>query len=104
MLTRFFLLAATIGACPQRERVRAGYEHEIAEFSSEMERLAPNLKASEKFDEMAEKVKTVEETHNVNAKRLKTASQKFEDIKQLRIQSFIDAFDHVSKAIEEIYA
>jgi structural maintenance of chromosome 1 len=69
-----------------------------------MERLAPNLKASEKFDEMAEKVKTVEETHNVNAKRLKTASQKFEDIKQLRIQSFIDAFDHVSKAIEEIYA
>ena len=70
----------------------------------ELERLAPNLRAYERLDEMSDKYNTAQHGYELISKQHHDAQHAFDEIRQKRIDLFIDAYNHISHSIEIIYS
>lgn len=89
---------------PQRERIRLDFEHQLSENAIELERLAPNLKAYEKLDEMSGKLSSAQHGYDRVAKEHHDAQAAFDAVRQRRTDLFLEAYEHISHEIEVIYS
>uniref|UniRef100_A0A6M2DMN1 Structural maintenance of chromosomes protein n=1 Tax=Xenopsylla cheopis TaxID=163159 RepID=A0A6M2DMN1_XENCH len=64
---------------------------------------APNLKASQKLEEVRVKIQMTNEEFEAARKKTKKAKQDFDRVKQERHDKFMKCFVHVSNEIDEIY-
>ncbi|CAK4115963.1 unnamed protein product [Aphanomyces euteiches] len=79
------------------------FEQQIAAMASELERMQPNMKALEKYDEIQARIaKEEEELEKIKANATE-ACQKFDEVKDARYERFMEAFNHVSECIDETY-
>ncbi|KAF0685957.1 Aste57867_22209 [Aphanomyces stellatus] len=79
------------------------YEQHIAAISGELERMQPNMKALEKYDEIQARIAREEaELEKIKANATE-ACQKFDSVKDARFERFMEAFNHVSECIDETY-
>ncbi|RUP47360.1 cohesin complex subunit psm1 [Jimgerdemannia flammicorona] len=78
-------------------------QNEIKIITSEIERMAPNLKAVDRLDGVESRLRETEEEFDTARREAKTAKDKFTAIKQKRYKLFYDAYSHISEKIDQIY-
>ncbi len=122
------MCARTFGT--QFEKIKASFVTDALELASEMEKLAPNLKAIEHFQDIrgsfcfpyifpsrtyffhalavgavavVDRLKASNEDFEAKKKALKQAGDLYEQKRELRKELFMKAFDHVAGEIGSIY-
>jgi len=91
--------------CSDREeaKLQRQFEDQLQKLVVEMDGLTPNLKATEAFGAISDKLKE----SGVDFDQAKTDARKvataFNKIKQRRTKQFTDAFTHIDKALKTIY-
>jgi len=84
-------------------KVKGQYEESIKQIAIEMEKIAPNLRANEKYSEITDKLNSTKEEWEEKKRNAKKATEEFERNKDERTKLFNQAFRHVSKVIDGIY-
>ncbi|KAJ3248105.1 Structural maintenance of chromosomes protein 1 [Chytriomyces hyalinus] len=79
------------------------FQENIKNLTSEIEKLAPNMRASEKFDDVEAKLRATADEFESARKEAKQAKDAFAEIKQERFKKFNNAFQHISGKIDQIY-
>ncbi|XP_065668984.1 structural maintenance of chromosomes protein 1A isoform X2 [Hydra vulgaris] len=76
----------------------------ITSLESTISRIvAPNMKAVSRLDEVQNRLKETNDEFENTRKRAKKAKAEYEAIQKERYDKFMDAFEHVSQKIDEIY-
>ncbi|KAI5120058.1 hypothetical protein M0805_007809 [Coniferiporia weirii] len=81
----------------------AEFDSSIAKLNTEIERMAPNMKAMDKLDDVQSKLEETEKEADKARKDSKKARDEFSDIKKRRCNLFNKAFTHISERIDQIY-
>lgn len=85
------------------ERLNARYEERINAMLSDLDRMQPNMRALDKFDEIQGRItKEEDELERVKQRTFEAASE-FEKVKAARYERFMEAFKHVSGVIDDTY-
>ncbi|KAJ9064558.1 Structural maintenance of chromosomes protein 1 [Entomophthora muscae] len=79
------------------------FEKRLAVLSDEMDRMAPNMKALDKMDQVQRRA--LETQRDLSEARTKAieAKTRFNEVKLRRYQLFYNAFEHIAHAINDIY-
>jgi len=85
------------------DKIKTEFEEKIAKMSAEIEKLAPNLKAIEHFNEAKDRLQSTTGDWNAQKKESQAASEAFEKKKQERVIKFMKAYNHISKELDPIY-
>lgn len=86
-----------------QEAARKRYHDRIAELQGEVERMQPNMRALEKYEEMGRRVKEAGEEYEAAKKAAQEANARYSSLRQERHEKFMDCFGHVSDALTVIY-
>ncbi|PPQ70346.1 hypothetical protein CVT25_000126 [Psilocybe cyanescens] len=81
----------------------AKLDKEITDKIAEIERMAPNMKAMERLDDVENKLADTEKEAEKARKDSKTARDHFNDVKKRRCDLFNKAYNHISDRIDEVY-
>ncbi|KAJ3356259.1 Structural maintenance of chromosomes protein 1 [Entophlyctis luteolus] len=79
------------------------FQDSIKVLTADIEKIAPNMRAGEKFDDIENKLRVSAEEFENARRDAKTAKDDFMAIKNERFQKFHGAFQHISGKIDEIY-
>lgn len=79
------------------------FDKEIAKLNSDIERMAPNLKAIERLDDVESKLAGTEREAEKARKDSKSARDQFNDVKKRRCELFNKAYNHISDRIDQVY-
>ncbi|DAZ99111.1 TPA: hypothetical protein N0F65_008416 [Lagenidium giganteum] len=83
--------------------INAKYEEQMNDMTAELERMQPNMRALEKFDEIQERIaKEEEELERIKQRSIETAAN-FERVKTARFERFMEAFNFISSEIDTTY-
>lgn len=80
-----------------------GFDTSISQLNSEIERMAPNLKAIERLDDVEAKLADTEKEAEKARKDSKTARDQFNDVKRRRYELFTDAYNYIADRIDPVY-
>ncbi|KAF4618816.1 hypothetical protein D9613_009734 [Agrocybe pediades] len=78
-------------------------EKEIADKNAEIDRMAPNMKAMERLDDVETKLADTEREAEKARKESKTARDNFNEIKKRRCDLFNKAYTHICDHIDPVY-
>ncbi|KIJ34279.1 hypothetical protein M422DRAFT_233481 [Sphaerobolus stellatus SS14] len=81
----------------------AEFDNSIAKLNADIERMAPNMKAMDRLDEVQSKLAATEKEAEQARKDSKKARDEFNDVKRLRCEMFNQAFTHISGCIDKVY-
>ncbi|KAI9569904.1 hypothetical protein HD554DRAFT_2088472 [Boletus coccyginus] len=81
----------------------AEFDASISKLSADIERMAPNLKAIERLDDVEARLVETEREAEKARKDSKTARDQFNEIKRQRCELFNKAYNHISERIDEVY-
>ncbi|KAG6820541.1 hypothetical protein H0H93_015712 [Arthromyces matolae] len=81
----------------------ADFDKEIVKINTEIERMAPNLKAIERLDDVEAKLAETEREAEKARKDSKTARDEFQEVKRKRCEIFNKAYNHISDRIDQVY-
>ncbi|KAG6898016.1 hypothetical protein C0992_007012 [Termitomyces sp. T32_za158] len=81
----------------------ADFDKDIAKLNAEIERMAPNLKAIERLEDVESKLAETEREADKARKDSKTARDEFQDVKRRRCELFNKAYNHISDRIDQVY-
>ncbi|PCH34989.1 cohesin complex subunit psm1 [Wolfiporia cocos MD-104 SS10] len=81
----------------------AEFDSSIAKLNSDIERMAPNLKAMDRLDDVEAKLLETEKEADKARKDSKTARDHFNDVKRRRCELFNKAYNHISERIDQVY-
>jgi len=84
------------------ERV-AEFDSAITRLNGEIDRMAPNMKAIERLDDVEAKLADTEKEADKARKDSKTARDQFNDVKRRRCEMFNKAYTHISERIDQVY-
>ncbi|KAI9343871.1 hypothetical protein DFJ73DRAFT_503657 [Zopfochytrium polystomum] len=79
------------------------FQETLKNLTSEIERMAPNMKAGERFGDVEAKLRATAEEFENARRDAKSAKDAFMAVKQERYNRFISAFNHISGCIDQIY-
>ncbi|KAG8744803.1 Structural maintenance of chromosomes protein 1, partial [Ceratobasidium sp. 428] len=83
--------------------VGAEMDAEIARITSEIERMAPNMKAMDRLDDVEAKLAETEKEAEKARKESKQARDEFNEIKKKRCDLFNKAYNHIAERIDQVY-
>lgn len=81
----------------------ADYDSSIAKLNSEIEHMAPNLKAMDRLDDVEAKLIETEKEADRARKDSKSAREHFNDVRRRRCELFNKAYNHISEHIDQVY-
>ncbi|KAJ3905524.1 hypothetical protein F5879DRAFT_736868 [Lentinula edodes] len=81
----------------------AEFDAQIAKLTTEIERIAPNMKAMERLDDVEQKLAETEAETEKARKDSKTAREHFQDVQRRRTELFMKAYTHISDRIDQVY-
>ncbi|KAL0218335.1 hypothetical protein P9112_003988 [Eukaryota sp. TZLM1-RC] len=87
----------------QMEKTLDKFRQEIHNLTSEMEKLAPNMRAKDKLTDLKNRVKEVEVEVKAVSEKTRKANEDFKLISQGRNQLFMEAFEFIAQAVDECY-
>ncbi|KAL5229662.1 hypothetical protein ABZP36_028438 [Zizania latifolia] len=87
----------------ERDKLEAEFKQKIGVLVAEIEHTAPNLKALDQYETLQRKEKEVMEKFEAARKEELEIADKYNSVKQRRYELFMEAFDHISKGIDQIY-
>jgi len=83
--------------------VAAEFDAAINKLNGEIERMAPNMKAIERLDDVEAKLADTEKEADKARKDSKTARDQFSDVRRRRCEMFNKAYTHISDHIDQVY-
>lgn len=83
--------------------INADYEERISDLLSELERMQPNMRALDKFDEIQKRISKEEGDLDRIKQQALDAAAAFEKVKATRHERFMEAFNHISGVIDATY-
>jgi structural maintenance of chromosome 1 len=84
-------------------RVEADVMEKLRGLAAEIERMQPNMKATEQFKDIETRLQDTVENLEAARQEGKDAVEAYEEVKQQRHERFMAMFKHVSKSIDGIY-
>ncbi|KAF8638669.1 hypothetical protein AX17_002030 [Amanita inopinata Kibby_2008] len=81
----------------------ARFDKQIATLNTEIEKMAPNLKAMNRLDDVQVKLAETEKEADKARKDSRQARDQFNEIKKRRCDLFNKAYNHISDRIDEVY-
>ncbi|KAJ7032498.1 condensin complex subunit SMC1 [Mycena alexandri] len=81
----------------------AEFDSEITKLNAEIERMAPNMKAIDRLEDVEAKLADTEKEADKARKDSKTARDDFTEIKRRRCELFNKAYNHISDRIDQVY-
>lgn len=85
------------------EEKKSEYQKRIQGLGDDINKINPNMKASEKLDDVANRLKMSDEEFGMTRLKAKDATAKFAKVKERRYKLFMRAFNHISKNIDHVY-
>eukprot|EP00245_Coleochaete_scutata_P002170 TRINITY_DN1284_c0_g1_i1.p1 TRINITY_DN1284_c0_g1~~TRINITY_DN1284_c0_g1_i1.p1 ORF type:complete len:1228 (-),score=375.50 TRINITY_DN1284_c0_g1_i1:655-4338(-) len=86
-----------------KERLDAEFKSKIESLLLEIDKTAPNMKALDQYETLKEKEREASVEFEAARKEAKEMADKFNAVKQHRLDRFIKAFNHISTNINQIY-
>lgn len=83
--------------------LNADYEERINDLLTELDRMQPNMRALDKFDEIQKRISKEEGDLDRIKQQALDAAAAFEKIKATRHERFMEAFNHISEVIDTTY-
>ena len=87
----------------ERERQRAAFQQVISDLRASAEKLAPNLKAIDKYRDIQERLEAVGAELEAKREEQKEVEAAFAEVKEQRKRLFLDCFEHLRSSIQTIY-
>ncbi|CAA0823198.1 Structural maintenance of chromosomes (SMC) family protein [Striga hermonthica] len=87
----------------EREKIEADFQLKITEFTTEIGRTAPNLKALDQFEAVLEKERAASKEWEAARDEQNKVTAEYNKVKQRRHELFMAAFNHISSNIDKIY-
>uniref|UniRef100_A0A0D9XB24 Structural maintenance of chromosomes protein n=1 Tax=Leersia perrieri TaxID=77586 RepID=A0A0D9XB24_9ORYZ len=87
----------------ERDKHEVDFKKRIGQKVADIEHTAPNLKALDQYETLQRKEKEVMEKFEAARKEELEIADKYNSVKQRRYELFMEAFDHISKGIDQIY-
>ncbi|KAJ7118550.1 P-loop containing nucleoside triphosphate hydrolase protein [Mycena crocata] len=81
----------------------AEFDAEITKLNGEIERMAPNMKAIDRLEDVEAKLADTEKEADKARKDSRTAREDFNEIKRKRCELFNKAYNHISDRIDQVY-
>ncbi|KAG8937667.1 Structural maintenance of chromosomes protein 1 [Tulasnella sp. 408] len=81
----------------------AELDKEITKIQAEIEKMAPNMKALEKLDDVEAKLAATDKEADKARKQSKDAREEFNRVRKERCDRFNKAFTHISERIDKVY-
>ncbi|KIO31393.1 hypothetical protein M407DRAFT_14099 [Tulasnella calospora MUT 4182] len=81
----------------------AELDKEITKIQAEIEKMAPNMKALEKLDDVESKLAATDKDADKARKQSKDAREEFNRVRKERCDRFNKAFTHISERIDKVY-
>ncbi|KAF7302129.1 Structural maintenance of chromosomes protein [Mycena indigotica] len=78
-------------------------DSQIAKLTADIEKMAPNMKAIERLEDVEAKLAETEKEAEQARKDSRTARDDFTDIKRRRCELFNKAYNHISDRIDQVY-
>ena len=78
-------------------------QERISNLASELDKMAPNMRAIERLEGVESRVKTFEKEFEDARKAAKKAKDEFQAVKEKRFELFNKAFTHISEQIGQVY-
>lgn len=78
-------------------------QERVKTLGSELESMAPNMRAVERLGVVQDRLKTTDRDFEDARKRAKRAKDDFQTVKEKRFELFSKAFSHISEQIGPIY-
>lgn len=91
------------GTSDKQREMMDSFAEDIKTLEQQLERLTPNMKASEHMTELVEKLNQVEKDSDAARGRARDAISAFEEVKRKRQERFNRCFNHVAGKINEVY-
>ncbi|EEH19233.2 hypothetical protein PABG_01552 [Paracoccidioides brasiliensis Pb03] len=85
------------------EKVEEELLDNIKSLNSELDKMAPNMRAMERLEGVENKLRSTEKDFEDARKRARKAKEDFEGVMRKRSELFNKAFTHISEQIEPIY-
>eukprot|EP00434_Breviolum_minutum_P006743 symbB.v1.2.005948.t1/scaffold346.1/size246720/17 len=103
ILVDFSLLPQDASHGPAAQMLEAEYKTELERLRVELERLSPNLKAVDQLQGVAEHVQAASHEADAARKSIEEIEGKFEAVRKMRKEKFMECFQKVSEAIGPVY-
>lgn len=87
----------------QYEKMKADYQLRLASAQSDIEKMAPNLKAFSQYTDIKGRLQDTTSEWENKKRESKDAAERFEEKKAERSKMFHTAFKHISEKIDTIY-
>ncbi|KAL2315843.1 Structural maintenance of chromosomes protein [Schizosaccharomyces pombe] len=85
------------------ESMASVLQEKLREYSEELDQMSPNLRAIERLETVETRLAKLDEEFAAARKAAKNAKERFNAVKQKRLQKFQAAFSHISEQIDPIY-
>ena len=85
------------------EQLDSELQNRVKGLCSELENMAPNMRAVERLGVVQDRLKTTDRDFEDARKRAKRAKDDFQTVKEKRFELFSKAFSHISEQIGPIY-
>uniref|UniRef100_A0A7S2SMC1 Structural maintenance of chromosomes protein n=1 Tax=Mucochytrium quahogii TaxID=96639 RepID=A0A7S2SMC1_9STRA len=87
----------------ERASLLKKHETKIQVLQEELEKIQPNMKARERYDDVAMRLKDTDAKLSLARVQSRKIELSFEKIKQSRYKKFMHMFEHVSNTIDKVY-
>jgi len=81
----------------------AEFDTSVSKLNADIERMAPNMKAIDRLEDVEAKLADTEKEADKARKDSKTARDQFNDVKRRRCELFNKAYNHISECIDQVY-
>ncbi len=78
-------------------------QERISDLNSELDKMAPNMRAISRLEDVENKLKTTEKDFESARRQAKKAKDDFQAVKEQRFELFNKAFSHISEQISQVY-
>lgn len=78
-------------------------QEKIDRLTSELEQMAPNSRATERLDTTEAKLRDYDTQYKTAHRDMIRAREAFEEIREQRNEKFVNAFEHISTHIDQVY-
>lgn len=85
------------------KRMRKEFEDKLAKIAADIESITPNMKASEAFSTITDRLKGSSSDYEKSKEKSAKAAQAFQRVKAKRAKLFNEAFNHIDEALKTIY-
>lgn len=87
----------------EERQVKKDFEEERQRIESELEGIAPNMKAAEQFSSVTDKLKASDTDYQAAKEASRKATRAYQRVKKERTDRFMDAFNHIDSELKTIY-